>query len=224
MKQSYIYGKHGVSEGVSTVNVHSPEEAIETCRRHYTSGVKLIQTGRDKNKSDIVKHGVAIIDIVNSWRYSIKARHVFKDLMKYSLPFSIKDYEAHAELLKYSLELLSSVLSEKDVEAIINNYDDYIKSLYYFNRASTNRLFKGVLSIDSYINDLDKAIEYAPENPVPHYYKALWLIHYILALTPQLGGASDSKICSLVREALREVERAINMDNKWVEALELKKI
>jgi hypothetical protein len=135
--------------------------------------------------------------MVSRWKDEIRAEHV--------LPFfkSIADYEAHGYLVSYVLDLLRKVLTEQDIENIINSrYDNYIKSLYLYHKAS-----ESCDGVDGYIRALqylEEALKCAPGNTTLLYFKALFKYH--------LATVMSMSICSLLEEAIKEMEALCELE------------
>ena len=153
------------------------QEAVYLCNLNYAIGKILLRKNRDKFREQIIGLAKEIIDIISIWKEEIKTEHVYvplrfkdREIIKTK---SIRDYEAHAKLVRLGIELLRNVLDEDEILDILNGYDNYVKSLYHYLKASEARL-KGS-NIDSIIEELNKAINLTPWIPVLRYFKALWI-------------------------------------------------
>jgi len=203
----------------------TPQGAVYLCRLNYAIGKILLRKNKDKFKEKIIELAKEIIDIVRGWKDRIKTEHVYvplrfkdKEIIKLS---NIRDYEVHAEIMGYGIKLLKNVLNEDEILDLLNSYhDDYVKSLYHYLRASEARLDGA--SIKAYIEELNKAISLTPQISVLHYFKALW-IHQWITLTKELGHVEVDKetICTMLKDALNECKRAIELDNTWREPSKL---
>jgi len=207
-------------------NIKSPNEAVYKCKLDYAIGRVLLIEGKSRNKDKIILLAREIIDVLAQWRDGIKVEHLYPPLTFRGECISkqerLRNYEVHAELLKYGLILLMNVLNENEIRDIMDKYDNYMKSLYHYYQASLQHYLYGSSELDKFIGELNKAIHLTPDNPVPRYFKSLWIkqwVDEIMALNKE--GIDKDLVCSRLQEALNEINHVIKIDKEWIEPIEL---
>jgi serine/threonine protein kinase len=159
-------------------------------------GEVLATIDKDKYREKVVELSLKSIDTISRWKDKIKAEHV-PPLFK-----KITDYEAHGHLMSYALDLMRKVLAEQDIENMINTrYDNYMKSLYLFDKASEAHS-KGEYSYA--LQYLEEALKYMPRNTTLMYFKALFKYH--LSITMNLN------MCNLLKEVIEELEELCKLE------------
>ncbi|MCC6005939.1 MAG: protein kinase [Thermofilum sp.] len=182
----------------------SPEEVYEFIILAHALGKILLHLDREYYKEKIIALATESLDIISNWRNQIKAIHI--PYLPKNL--SIADYEAHAELIKYPLDLLKAIMHEEEVEELINRrYDAYIRSHYLFNKACDLHGKDNKLAIEY----LEKVLEYSPGNETILYLKALW--KYQQALIEK----DLAQKCKLLKESIEELENLIRSRTKLKE-------
>jgi serine/threonine protein kinase len=182
----------------------SPEEVYEFVILAHALGNILLHLDREYYKEKIIALATDSLDIISNWRNQVKAIHILY------LPknLSITDYEAHAELIKYPLNLLRAIMREEEVEELINRrYDTYIRSHYLFEKACDLHGKDNKLAIEY----LEKILEFSPGNETILYLKALWKYHQAL-IEEDLA-----RKCKLLKESIEELENLIRSGTKLKE-------
>jgi len=179
----------------------SPKEILEYVKLCCSLGEVLATIDKDKYREKVVELSLKSIDTISHWKDKIKAEHV-PPLFK-----KITDYEAHGHLMSYALDLMRKVLAEQDIENMINTrYDNYMKSLYLFDKASEAHS-KGEYSYA--LQYLEEALKYMPRNTTLMYFKALFKYH--LSITMNLN------MCNLLKEVIEELEELCKLETIWEE-------
>jgi len=177
----------------------SPKEVHDYAKLCRSLGEALRVIDKEKYKKEITELGLSCIDLVSRWRCEIKAEHT---------PFKkITDYEACGLVMGYALDLLRMVLTEQEIESIMSNrYDEYVKSLYWFDRAS-NAVDK--VDYKQALQDIEEALKYSPQNTTLLYFRALWKYRWALAM--------EMKARALLKEALNELRELHALEPTWGE-------
>jgi serine/threonine protein kinase len=173
----------------------SPEEVYVFIRLAHALGNILLRLNREKYKEKVVTLAIESLDAISNWRSQIRAVNI-----PYLSKFSITDYEAHAELASYPLSLLRAVMCDEEVEEfIIERYDSYIRSLYFFDKGNRFHGLNNKLAIRC----LEEALKYTPGNEIILYFKALWKYQQAL-----IEKDLDQK-CKLLKESIEELEELL---------------
>jgi len=199
----------------------NPHEAVLLCKLNRTIGKLLLKKDKSKHKEEIKRLGIEIVDIIENWKNDIKVHHLylpleFKDQHLIELK-SLRDFEVHAELMGYGVELLKAILnSEMDDFFDKSRYSSYVKSVYHFINASILRVLGK--DLNDVIKELDKSIELTPNIAAPYYFKALWIYQWITLMKEEI---SNKEICRLLRIALNSAKQASDLVQEWNEPTKL---
>lgn len=194
----------------------NPQEAVLLCKLNEAIGKLLVKKCKNKYRNEIKSLGIEIINVVKRWRDNIKVEHLYpplifkcKEIIKKS---SLKDFEVHAMLIKYGIELLRSVMKDKEIENIFSAHNEYIRSIYHFTKACILK----ITDIKKSIEELDKSIMLTPNNATLYYFKALWTYQQII-IEKAAGKINQYKICNMLKIALEACKRALMLDQKLIE-------
>lgn len=177
----------------------SPKEVYGYVKLCCRLGEALAAIDKDRYREEVVELGLNCIDLLSRWRGEIKAEHT---------PYKkITDYEACALVMGYALDLLRVVLSEQEIERMVGErYDDYLRSLYWFNRASNAH---GRADYERALQNIEEALRHSPGNATLLYFRALW--KYQWALVKMM------EVHVLLKEALDELRRLHALEPTWKE-------
>ena len=218
-------------------NPVNPSEAVLLCRLDNAIGRALLMKKHNSTiKDEVLELAREVMDTVDLWRDKIEVEHVWprlefrgEEVIKLE---SATKYEAHAELVKMSLELLINTLREEEIINFLDRYDEYLKSTYHFMRALELYL-QSIKKIKDWLLELDKAISLTPDEAILRYFKALWIrdwVHLWMYYSGQ-DHLSDflnedekievNDVCTLLKEGINEVCYAIKLDRNWSEPSKL---
>jgi len=194
----------GRIEGLSPPK--SPKEVYKYAKVSCTLGRVLAYIDREKYREEIIKYGLNCIDLVSRWKNEIRAEHT---------PFKgITDYEACCCIVSYGLDLLREVLTEREIEIIIRGkYDEYMKSLYWFNRAL---IAQDGANYSQALQYIEEALKYEPKNVTLLFFKAL-LKYEWYQWAKVMGKGNEHKVRELLKEALKELEEVCRLEPTWKE-------
>jgi tetratricopeptide (TPR) repeat protein len=150
-----------------------------------------------------------VLNTVVQWLDRIKPEHTL-------LKIKMTDDEARAEVLREPLSILEKVMSEEELDRLIfRRYNDYVKALYLYLKASKYHIYRY-----TYVYDYSKAIEllgealkYSPNNETLKFFRALWKYQLAKALL-------RVNVCELLEEAIKEFEEVISLAPTWREPSE----
>jgi len=190
----------GRIEGLSLPK--SPKEVYDYVKVSCTLGRVLAYIDKEKYREEIIKYGLNCTDLVSRWKNEIKVEHT---------PFKgITDYEACCHIVSYGLDLLREVLTEQEIETIIRGkYDEYMKSLYWFDRAL---IAHDRADYSQALQYIEEALKHEPKNVTLLFFKALWKYHWAKVMSIKVRG--------LLKEALKELEEVCRLEPTWKEPKE----
>uniref|UniRef100_A0A7J2TAJ0 Protein kinase domain-containing protein n=1 Tax=Ignisphaera aggregans TaxID=334771 RepID=A0A7J2TAJ0_9CREN len=185
-----------------------PEDVHKYISIQGALGDLMMVIDPDRYREEVKSMGVESLNIVIQWINRIGREHtLYRDI-------KVPDDEARAYVLEEALELLEKVVSLQEIEALISKYNDYMKALYYYIKAS--RACEGA-NYKEALRYIDEALRYSPNNDFLLFIRALYKYHYsrILLMVEEMPYA-----CTMMKEAIEELKNISVQEVLWEEPRE----
>jgi len=179
------------------------EDVHKYARIWKAIGEALALLDLNKYRDEIKRIGLEVLNTVVQWLDKIKPEHALPKV-------GMTEDEARAMVLWEPLDILKKVMSEEELgKLIFSEYNDYVKALYLYIKASD---YRNKANYDKAIELLSEALKYSPNNKTLKFFRALWRYH--------LAETLSINMCILLEEAIKEFEELVSLAPTWREPSE----